>query len=501
MLSAYSKRIITTSPVFFKGRNLKYSTSSVTDDEPNFLKTVELFFEKASSISGIDEATLAHIRASDAILSCTFPIEKDDGSFEVVQGYRVQHSRHRAPTKGGIRFNPHVDLQEVEALASLMTYKCAVVDVPFGGAKGGLAIDPKKYTVGELERITRKYTLELCQKNFIGPGIDVPAPDMGTGPREMSWVADTYRQINHLDVNGLACVTGKPISAGGVRGRNEATGLGVYYGVREFLSYEEVRKKTNLSAGIKGKTVVVQGFGNVGYWACRFFSENGAKVIAVCEKESMVVNNQGINIESLFEHRKATGTFVGYADGTVSTENPTKGLELECDILIPAALERQITRKNMKNIKAKIIGEGANGPLTFDAHQYLTEKNVVIIPDLLLNAGGVVVSYFEWLKNLQHVRFGRMNKRWETRGRTSLLEHLENRIGRSLSDVERSLIVDGASERDLVYSGLEDTMIVAVNETVKTSKEKDTDYRYAAYLNSLLKIADSYLTSGIMFMK
>jgi glutamate dehydrogenase (NAD(P)+) len=382
-----------------------------------------------------------------------------------------------------------------------MTYKCAVVDVPFGGAKGGICIDPRNYTVGELERITRRYAMELCQKNFLGPGIDVPAPDMGTGPREMAWISDLYHQFNHGDVNAAACVTGKPVSQGGVRGRNEATGLGVFYGIREFLQFPEVREMTGLRPDLKGATVIVQGFGNVGYWASKFFEQAGSKVIGIIEREGAIYDDKGIDIQNLFDYRKTTGSILGFPEGKIIEKDATQVLEYPCDILIPAALERQITQKNMTNIKAKIIGEAANGPLTPAAHEHLVKRNVVIIPDLLLNAGGVTVSYFEWLKNLQHVRFGRMNKRWEERGRKSILEMVEGHVGRQLSDHERRHLVHGAEEHELVYSGLEDTMINACLETRTTAMEEKTDYRTAAYLNAINKIAAAFLGSGVMFMR
>jgi glutamate dehydrogenase (NAD(P)+) len=267
--------------------------SSKADNEPNFLESVEIYYDKAAKISKIDEATLSHMKATDSVLSVTFPIEREDGSFDIIKAYRAQHSKHKMPVKGGIRYSPEVDLQEVEALGALMTYKCAVVDVPFGGAKGGVCIDPRAYSVNELERITRRYAMELCQKNFLGAGVDVPAPDMGTGPREMSWIADTYRQFHHQDVNGIGCVTGKPVSQGGIRGRNEATGLGVYYGIKEFLRFPEVREMTGLRENIKGMSIVIQGFGNVGYWSARFFERGGAKIVGIVEREGAVVNLDG----------------------------------------------------------------------------------------------------------------------------------------------------------------------------------------------------------------
>jgi glutamate dehydrogenase (NAD(P)+) len=416
----------------------------------------------------------------------------------MIKGYRAQHSRHRLPVKGGIRFSPEVDLQEVEALATLMTFKCAVVDVPFGGAKGGIMIDPREWTPAQLERITRRFTLELCQKNFIGPGIDVPAPDVGTSGREMAWIMDTYRQLNPTDVNAAGCVTGKPVSQGGVRGRNEATGLGVYYGIREFLSYPEIQKAAGLSGKMEGTTVVIQGFGNVGYWAAKFFQANGAKVIGVGERECAIYDPNGFDVEALFQHRQEHKTFEGYSHGTIIAD-PLKVLELECDVLIPAALERQIGLVNADKIKAKVVGEAANGPITPAAHDVLTKNGVIVVPDLLLNAGGVCVSYFEWLKNLSHVRFGRMNKKWEEQGKSKLLALVESEIGRSLNETERKQIVHGAEEQDLVYSGLEDTMIQACRETKNTANKLGCDFRTAAFVNAIHKIALVNQQSGAIF--
>lgn len=472
-------------------------TSRCTEeDEPSFLNSVEIYFDRAAALSNIHPRTLAHMKAVDNVLSVTFPVELEGDKFAIVEGHRAQHSRHRLPVKGGIRFSSEVDLQEVEALASLMTFKCAVVDVPFGGAKGGIRIDPRQWTVSQLENITRRYTMELCQKNFIGPGIDVPAPDVGTGAREMSWIQDTYRQFNSGDVNAAACVTGKPISQGGVRGRNEATGLGVYYGVREFLSYPEVQKLTGLSGKIAGTKIAIQGFGNVGYWAAKFFETHGAKIIAIGEVDITAYDENGLNVEKLFKHKKENGSFKGYPCKMLET---LQVLELECDVLIPAALERQIGMRNVHKVKAKLIGEAANGPITPAANDILVKKGIPIVPDLLLNAGGVTVSYFEWLKNLSHVRFGRMNKKWDEQGKAKLLSLVEQQAGRQLSDVERRHIVHGAEEHELVYSGLEDTMVMASQETRATAIEKKTDYRTAAFLNAISKIAAVYEGSGMIF--
>ncbi|KAJ8325464.1 hypothetical protein BDV3_001281 [Batrachochytrium dendrobatidis] len=486
-------------PLAIASSSLRLNHSSATG-EPNFLQSVEIFFERAAKHSNVSKEALAHIKRTDGILSVTFPIELPDGTTEIVQGYRAQHSRHRTPVKGGIRYSADVDLQEVEALASLMTYKNAVVDVPFGGAKGGVKIDPLKYDERTIERITRRFTLELCQKNFIGPGIDVPAPDMGTSGREMSWIFDTYRQFNPSDVNAAACVTGKPISQGGVRGRTEATGLGVFFGIREFLGFKEIQQQTGLSGKIEDLSVVVQGFGNVGYWAARFLSSHGAKIIGVAEYNGGIYNENGLDIEALLSHRNATKTFEGFAGGSFVKDSVSL-LEKECDLLVPAALEQQIHLGNASKIKAKIVAEAANGPITPAGHDVLIQRGIPVLPDLLMNAGGVTVSYFEWLKNLSHVRFGRMNKRWDEQGKSKLLNLVEEVAGRQLSVTERRQVTTGAEEHDLVYSGLEDTMIVACAETHTTALKKGIDHRTAAFSNAIAKIAATYEGSGMIFMK
>ena len=324
-----------------------------------------------------------------------FPVKMDDGRIEVIEAYRVQHSQHKSPCKGGIRFSDEVNQDEVMALASLMTYKCAIVNVPFGGGKGGIKINPKKYSVYELEKITRRYTSELVKKNFIGPGIDVPAPDYGTGEREMSWIVDTYTSLKPGEIDAAGCVTGKPVTQGGVRGRKEATGLGVFFGIREVCNMPDVMEKLGLTTGVVGKTVIVQGLGNVGYHTAKFFRENGSKVIAIAEYEGAIFNANGLNEEEVFQHRKSTGSILNFP-GATNIAKSTDALELECDILIPAALENVINGENAPRVKAKIIGEAANGPLTPEADEVFAKKGVLVVPDMYLNAGGVSVSYRDW---------------------------------------------------------------------------------------------------------
>ena len=403
----------------------------------SFFESVERSFNKAAEYTKWDKGLLEQIKACNSVYTMRFPVKMDDGRIEVIEAYRVQHSQHKSPCKGGIRFSSEVNQDEVMALASLMTYKCAIVNVPFGGAKGGIKINPRNHSTYELEKITRRYTAELVKKNFIGPGIDVPAPDYGTGEREMAWIVDTYSSLKPGEIDAAGCVTGKPISQGGVHGRKEATGLGVFFGVREVCNNADLMKKLGLTIGIEGKRVIVQGLGNVGYHCAKFCRENGAIVIAIAEYEGAVYSENGINEEELFQHRKATGSGNNFKDSTFIPKS-SDALELDCDILIPAALENVIDGNNAPRIKAKIIAEAANGPLTPEADEVFINKGVLVIPDMYLNAGGVTVSYFEWLKNLSHVRYGRLEKRFTESMNHHILTELELLTGKEASEIGRA---------------------------------------------------------------
>jgi glutamate dehydrogenase (NAD(P)+) len=462
----------------------------------SFFQGVERNFDKAAHFTRFEKGILEQIKACNSILQMKFPVRIGD-KIEVIEAYRVQHSHHKLPCKGGIRYSIDVNQDEVMALAALMTYKCAIVNVPFGGAKGGIKIDPKKYTPFELEKITRRYASELVKKNFIGPGIDVPAPDYGTGAREMSWIADTYASLRPGEVDALGCVTGKPIAQGGVRGRTEATGLGVFYGIRELCNVKEDMKRIGLTTGIAGKKVIVQGLGNVGYHAAKFFQEGGATLVGLSEYEGGIYSEKGLDLEKVVAHRKATGSILGFPGATDIANGPDT-LEMECDILIPAALENVINAGNAARIKAKIIGEGANGPLTPEADEILLAKGAIIVPDMYLNAGGVTVSYFEWLKNLSHVRFGRMERRFSENQNSGILAAVEGLTGKKVTDIERTQLLHGPDEVDLVYSGLEDTMIGSYHEIREAMlKENMTDMRTAAFIVAINKVGVSYEELGI----
>ena len=462
----------------------------------SFFQGVERNFDKASVYTRFEKGILEQIKACNSVYRMKFPVRIGD-TVEVIEAYRVQHSHHKLPCKGGIRYSMDVNQDEVMALAALMTYKCAMVNVPFGGAKGGIKIDPKKYTPYELEKITRRYAAELVKKNFIGAGVDVPAPDYGTGAREMGWIADTYATLNPSDINALGCVTGKPVSQGGVNGRTEATGLGIFYGIREVVNVAEDMKKIGLTTGIEGKRVVVQGLGNVGYHAAKFFAESGALLVGLAEYEGGIYSEKGLNLEDVMAHRKATGSILGFP-GATDIKNSLDTLEVDCDILIPAALEAVITGENAPRIKAKIIGEGANGPLTPEADEVFNAKGTMVVPDMYLNAGGVTVSYFEWLKNLSHVRFGRLEKRFSENQNATIVKSFEDLIGKKLDDVERRQIQHGPDEIDLVYSGLEDTMIGSYHEIRESLLSTGAgDLRTAAFVTSINKIGVAYEQLGI----
>ena len=469
-----------------------------TNNEYSFFQSVEKSFDKASKFTNWEKGILEQIKACNSIYSMRFPVKMDDGRIEVIEAYRIQHSQHKSPCKGGIRFSLAVNQDEVMALAALMTYKCAIVNVPFGGAKGGIKISPRSLSAYELEKITRRYTAELVKKNFIGPGIDVPAPDYGTGEREMAWIVDTYQSLKPGEIDAAGCVTGKPISLGGVRGRKEATGLGVFYGVREVCLMPDIMKKQGLEVGIENKNVIVQGLGNVGYYSAKFFREHGAKVIAIAEYEGAIYCKDGLNEEAVFQHRKATGSILNFP-GATTMENSSDALELECDILIPAALENVIDANNAPKIKAKIIGEAANGPLTPEADEIFAKKGILVIPDMYLNAGGVTVSYFEWLKNLSHVRYGRLEKRFTENTNINILNQIEELTGKKVTDAEKNIIAHGPDEIDLVHSGLEETMITATREIMQIWKDNPSipDMRTAAYVCAINKVGTSYAELGI----
>jgi glutamate dehydrogenase (NAD(P)+) len=470
----------------------------MSETEYSFFGAVEKSFDKAAKFTKWDPGILAQIKACNAVYRMRFPVKRDNGNIDVIEAYRVQHSQHKTPCKGGIRFAAEVNQDEVMALAALMTYKCAIVNVPFGGAKGGIKINPREYSAYELEKITRRYTAELIRKKFIGPGTDVPAPDYGTGEREMSWILDTYAAMHPGEIDAAGCVTGKPVSQGGVRGRREATGLGVFFGIREVCEMPDIMQKLGIPIGVEGKKIVVQGLGNVGYHTAKFFQDAGAVIIGLAEYEGSICSDKGLDIDQVFQHRKKTGSILNFP-GAVNLKKNTDALEMECDILIPAALENVINEENAPRVKAKMIGEAANGPLTPEADEILAKKGVIVVPDMYLNAGGVTVSYFEWLKNLSHVRYGRLEKRFNENMNAHIVMQIETMTGKKMMEDEKEYIMHGADEVDLVYSGLEETMTTATHEIMNEWKNNLAlpDMRTAAYVVAINKVATSYVELGI----
>ncbi|MEM1379568.1 MAG: Glu/Leu/Phe/Val dehydrogenase [Pseudomonadota bacterium] len=466
--------------------------------ETTFRESVDIMFERAAAHLDISDGLKEKIKVCNSVYTVRFGVRLR-GDIHTFVGYRAVHSEHMEPVKGGIRYAMSVDQDEVEALAALMTYKCALVQVPFGGSKGGLRINPKDWDEEELERITRRFTYELAKRDLIHPSQNVPAPDMGTGEREMAWMADQYRRMHPTDIDSAACVTGKPLGAGGIAGRVEATGRGVQYALQEFFRHDEDVKEANMSGTLEGKRIIVQGLGNVGYHAAKFLSEeDGAIVVGVVERDGAVCDPKGINVEQLKTFISQTGGVSGYHHGTCISDG-VKVLEEECDILIPAAVEGSIWRGNAHAIKAKLIIEAANGPITASADTILREKGVVIIPDMYANAGGVTVSYFEWVKNLSHIRFGRMQRRQDEKQKMLLVKELEGMLKTKFSEKFIEEFGKGADEIDLVRSGLDDTMRGAYQQMRHYWREVDAieDMRTAAYFCALKDVAESYRSLGL----
>lgn len=464
----------------------------------SFSESVNFMVDRALTVLEVEPGIAAALKACNSTIKVSFPVEIN-GKIEVFTGWRSVHSDHRLPSKGGIRFAPIVNEDEVEALASLMTYKCAIVDVPFGGSKGGLLIDPSKYTRSDMQRITRRFARELVRKGFLSPATNVPAPDMGTGEREMAWITDTYKHLHPEDINYLGCVTGKPVAHGGIRGRTEATGRGVVYAIREFFRNADDVKAAGLSPGLGEKRVVMQGLGNVGYYAAKLLDEEDeCKIIAIIERDGLLTNENGLCIEDVRMHINEHKTIKGFPDAKFS-EDGASGLELECDILIPAAMEAQITKDNADNIKTKLIVEAANGPVTFEADDILRHRGITILPDAYVNAGGVTVSYFEWVRNLSHIRFGRMERRHDEMRGAQMLKAVEKLTGKQAEDWMKKELIYGADELDLVRSGLDDTMrnsYQQIKEVLDTN-DKVTDHRTASYVVAINKIVRSYIDIGV----
>lgn len=469
-----------------------------TSRETTFRESVDIMFDRAAEHLDISPGLKHKIKVCNSIYKVRFGVRLR-GEMQTFVGYRAVHSEHMEPVKGGIRYAMSVNSDEVEALAALMTYKCALVSVPFGGAKGGLAINPREWNEDELEQITRRFTYEFAKRDLIHPSQNVPAPDMGTGEREMAWMADAYNRLHPTDIDAKACVTGKPLHAGGIAGRVEATGRGVQYATQGFFDYDDDVREAGLEPGLEGKRAVVQGLGNVGYHAAKFLSEeDGVKIVGVAERDGAILDPNGINIEKLKQHLIETGGVAGYPEGTI-VEDASEALIADCDILIPAAVEGSIWKGNADDIKAKLIVEAANGPVTASADEILRRRGVTIIPDMYANAGGVTVSYFEWVKNLNHIRFGRMQRREEEKNKLMLLNELERMSGQKFDPAFIEQFGRGADEIDLVRSGLDDTMRTAYAKMREVWRGDNgiEDLRVSAYFCSLQDIAASYRSLGL----
>ncbi len=477
--------------------------NQIATKEPTFRESVDLMFNRAVALMDLPPGLEEKIRVCNSTYTVRFGVRLR-GQIQTFVGYRSVHSDHMEPVKGGIRYAMGVNQDEVEALAALMTYKCALVEAPFGGSKGGLRIDPRQYEEYELEMITRRFAYELAKRDLINPSQNVPAPDMGTGEREMAWIADQYSRMNTTDINARACVTGKPPHAGGISGRVEATGRGVQFALREFFRNSQDVAKTVLSGTLDGKSVIVQGLGNVGYHAAKFLTEeDGARIVGIIERDGALVDENGLDVEAVRSWIGSHGGVRGFADGTY-VEDGTRVLENECDILIPAALEGVIHIGNAQDIKAPLIIEAANGPVTANADEILRKKGTVIIPDMYANAGGVTVSYFEWVKNLSHIRFGRMGRRQEEARHQLIvdeLQRLDERLGDawSMTPDFKERYLRGADELELVRSGLDDTMRIAYQACSQVWNERDdvTDLRTASYLVAIGRVATSYRAKGL----
>jgi glutamate dehydrogenase (NAD(P)+) len=464
-----------------------------------FSQSVNEMAKRALTLMELPPGIPEQILACNKVIQVQFTVKLSDNKFHTFRGWRAVHSDHRLPAKGGIRFAPHVQQDEVEALAALMTYKCAIVNVPYGGSKGGLTIDPRAYNEYDMEIITRRFARELIRANVLGPGINVPAPDMGTGEREMAWIADEYVTWHPSDINAWACVTGKPVTNGGIMGRTEATGQGVRYAMREFFRHKQDVEMTGLTGSLDGKRVIIQGLGNVGYYAAHFLSqEDGCKVIGIIERDGGIYDENGLDVEDVKAYMYEHGGVRDFP-GVTHVENGLSLMEMDCDILIPAAMEAQITEHNAPHIKAPLVVEAANGPVTFAGDEILRERGIVVLPDAYVNAGGVTVSYFEWIKNISHIRFGRMQRRLDEWRGERIVEALEFLTGKELPNDMRLNITRGADELTMVRSGLDDTMRLAYQEISEKfrSNPRISDFRTAAYVVAIEKIACTLLEMGV----
>jgi len=466
--------------------------------QQRFLSDVGRYFDEAAALSNYPPDLLDQIKRCNSLYRFEFHIRHVDGRIDVMRAWRAEHSHHKLPVKGGIRFSPEVDKDDVMALASLMTYKCAIVDVPFGGAKGAVQVDTTRYNEDQLERITRRYAHELLKKNFLGPAVDVPAPDLGASAREMAWIADTYQAFRGAQINALGCVTGKPVTEGGVQGREEATGRGAFYALREACCQEDDMTRLGLSTGLDGKRIAIQGIGNATYWAAKFCREEGAKIVGLSDSRATIADPDCLNEDAVSTFKREHGGVAGFP-GATTHDDSRAVLELECDVLIPAAVECQLTEENAARATASIIVEAANGPTTPEADTVFRSRGLLVVPDLYANAGGVIVSCFEWLKNLSHVKYGRLERRYRAAADARILEALETATGSRLSAADRAEIVRPVDELTVVNSGLEEALVEAYQQLRNTVRRVDgvDSLRVAGFHLAIDRVARSYLELGV----
>ena len=473
--------------------------ASKAPEDLNLNNIVSRQFDRAARHVKLPVGLLHQIKVCNNVFYMQFPVKIDD-TYVIFEAWRAEHSHHRKPLKGGIRYSRMVDQDEIMALAALMSYKCAIGNLPFGGSKGGIKLRPRSYTPEQLERITRRYTAELIAKNFIGPGVNVPAPDYGTGEREMAWIADTYDAFHPGGIDNWACVTGKPLTQGGIRGRREATGRGVVFGLRELFGDTASLEKTGLKGTLEGKRVVVQGFGNVGYHVAKILhEEDGCSIVAVGEYDGAAVNPKGLDVPLLAAWFKEKGSIKKFPGATKTLANGADVLELDCDIVVPAALENQINRTNAAKIKARVVAEAANGPTSTEAEEILHKKGVFLLADIYLNSGGVTVSYFEWAKNISHMRYGLLQKRADAFQRAQMIAATEDLMHARFPERVRQGLLRGTDEEDLVRSGLEETMAAGyaeISEILKRNRKVE-DFRTAAFICAIEKVGRAYLELGV----
>ncbi|CAK76630.1 unnamed protein product (macronuclear) [Paramecium tetraurelia] len=475
-----------------------FSTAAV--NEGTFLDQVMAYFNKAAGHTKISQDKLDFYKSTDIVIKFNLPLVRDDGTYVCVPAYRAQHKTYRLPTKGGTRLSPHINIEEVEALSFLMTLKNSILDLPYGGAKGGIGINPRKFSKREIETLMRRYTLELAKKNFIGAAIDVPGPDLGTGEQEMSWMKDAYTKFKgHQDINSVGCVTGKAINQGGISGRQESTGMGIFFATREILNDVKYCQSVGIESSLRGKSIIIQGYGNVGSFCAKYMYDYGAKIIGVAEHDGSIYNPNGINPYELAAHKTKTGGVKGFVNAQKYWEDES-AIYQQCDIFIPAAFEKTVNVNNADKFNCKIIAEGANGPTTMAAEDKLLAKGVIFLPDILLNAGGVTVSYLEWLKNLKHINPGRMTRRWEEQAKHRILEVIKMSTGLNINIKDSKIakkMLEGPSETDLVHTALEQSMIEAVKNIMATSQEYKVNLRLAAYISAINKLNEHFEISGV----